>query len=98
MGSPDAVVYPVAVCVTDTGRAPVARWARTPSTYSWRVSRPVGAGADQMLLPVLVLAQPVMWAPPLMTGVCPAAAFHQTVPAVPPPESAAVKVSVLVSR
>ncbi len=91
-------MYPVAVWVADTGREPVARWARTPFTYSCRVSSPVGAGADQMVLLVPVLAQPVMGVPPLMTGVCPAAAFHQMVPAVPPPESAAVKVSVLVSR
>ncbi|MET9907028.1 hypothetical protein ABZZ74_09390 [Streptomyces sp. NPDC006476] len=98
MGSPDAVVYPVAVCFTDTGREPVARWARTPFTYSCLVSRSLGAGADQTLLSALVRVQPVTWTPPLMTGLCPAAAFHQTVPAVPPPESAELKVSVLASR
>ncbi|MFD4878601.1 hypothetical protein ACFWOB_35275 [Streptomyces sp. NPDC058420] len=60
------------------------------------MSRPVGAGADQ--IPPLPLVHPLTRTPPLTTGDCPDAAFHQTVPADPPPESAAVKVSVLVSR
>ena len=30
IGSPDDVVYPVEVWLTDTGSGPVARWARMP--------------------------------------------------------------------
>ena len=60
------------------------------------MSSVLGAGADQML--PLPLVQPVICAPPLITGNCPETAFHQMVPALPPPESAAVKVSVLLSR
>src|SRR5690348_6197567 len=98
IGSPLAVVYPVPVWVTVIGSAPLARVARTPLTYSWRVSRVAGAVADQMCLVASTSLQPVSWTPPLITGNCPGWAFHQIEPAEPVEESAAVRTSGLLSR
>src|SRR5439155_1135966 len=72
-----AVVYPLAVvAVIFVGSGPLARVARTPLTYSWRVCRPAGTGADQTL--PLPFVQPVIGIPPLTSGRAPAAAVPIT--------------------
>src|SRR6266511_2076616 len=68
------VVYPFAMWVSVTGTGPLARVARIPLTYSCRVRRPAGTGADQAA--PLPLFQPVMRVPPLITGRAPGAAVQ----------------------
>src|SRR4051794_41954520 len=64
IGSPLLVVYPVAVCFTDTGSAPVARCARPPLTYTCRVVVPAGTRAGPMFLPGAVRGPPGGLTPP----------------------------------
>src|SRR5437667_4679398 len=90
-----AVVYPLAVvAVIFVGSGPLARVARTPLTYSWRVCRPAGTGADQTL--PLPFVQPVIGIPPLTSGRAPAAAVQIT-RCPPVPESRASSLSGWVS-
>jgi hypothetical protein len=53
--------------------------ARTPSTYSWRVSKPVPTSAFQMFLVESCTVQPVAFCAPVTTGRAPSAAFQVTV-------------------
>jgi hypothetical protein len=55
-----------------------ARCARTPSTYSCRVSNPVPTLAFQMFFAESASVQPVARCAPVMTGRAPSAAFQIT--------------------
>src|SRR5436309_11322525 len=85
------VVYPLAVAaLISVETTPLARSARTPWTYNWRVWNPAGTGADQR--PPLPFVQPVIGIPPLISGRAPLAALQITRCPLPP-ESRASRVS-----
>jgi hypothetical protein len=90
--------YPLLFCpVSAFGRAPWARTARVPFTYSCRVFRPAGAWATQIALVEDSRDQWVTWAEPARTGRAPLSAVQITLcPLVP--ESAGPRVSGLASR
>src|SRR2546421_13111681 len=77
------VVYPLAVvAVIFVGSAPLARSARTPLTYNWRVCNPAGTGADQS--PALPFVQPGIGIPPLISGRAPLVGLQITRGPLPP--------------
>ena len=89
----DAAVYPVAVALSATGTGPRARCARTPLTYSCRVSvSRAGAAADHSPFAGSASDQPVTRTAPLATGCVPVAAVQVI------PESRPSRVSGEVSR
>jgi hypothetical protein len=85
------VEKPVAVCAQPAGTSPPARGILTPSAYNWRVSRLAGTFAlHRPGVPAAL--QPLTGTPPLIVGVCPAAATQRTLCPLRP-ESAVVKFS-----